>query len=171
MITNDQAMDVVQQLAVYHRYFPTSEIDRAMIAGIMVSMVNWPPEKKVFSYDDEGNRYEVPYIQPMARLQFILDSMMVLREWPGASEMRAIYGGRFTSADGVDVGETAVPEFITQGNGMRSEGMELVFAKNPNAPYLPYKKPERKYLPQPGDVPNDILAQIPGAAKRLGGGK
>lgn len=171
MITNDEAMDVVQILAVHHKFFPSSEIDRALIAGIMVSMVNWPPEKKLFAYDKYGEKYEIRYVQPVDRLQFILDSMMVLREWPGASEMRAIYGSLFSSADGVDPGEPSVPEYVTDGSGMRSHGMELLFSQKKDAAYLPKPRPEPFYLPQPGDVPNDILPQIPAAAKLLGGGK
>lgn len=156
MISFDDAAKAVDQFELMAYFHTVSPGARVLIAEELAAMVNWPRERVV------RNGYGiVAYVEPKDRLTRLMKAMKQVREWPGMAEIRALYCQMYSPADGHEVECCTIPGFTLEECESGTDYFSLERGK----------EPERKYLPQPGDVPNDILAQIPGAAKRLGGGK
>lgn len=147
MITEPILATALLRLSECLTFFPQSPVFKTELGNLLLRIIGTadkPAKGMIFT--------------PEMRLNWLVDALLELGKWPdeGFKDVRGIYCCLWNAADGRE-GWTALPGF--------REGDEP-------APCLANPRPvEQVYLPQPGDVPNDILAQIPGAAKRLGGGK
>lgn len=161
MITNEDALIAVARIAGMVKFVPSGDIERSEIANTLMQMVNWPPERKLYRYDDDGRRVEIPYVPPAARLERFVRFFCMIEEWPGGSQMRAVYCKMYAPADGIDIRGCSVPGFMDEQSESGTDLLSL------------YRGKEPPLLRQPGDEPigEDLRKRISAGARVLVAGE
>ncbi len=133
MVTLDQANEVVEQMELDMKFFPSKPRIQAKIAIELMDMVNWPPGRRM-PVDRFG--HSVRYVEPIYRLERLARSLRAVKEWPGMAEIRAAYCLMYEPADGKEGGVCSIPGFTPEDCEAQLASREPV-----------------KYLQQVGDVP------------------
>lgn len=152
MVTEAEAMVAVARMAGLMKFVPSGEIERGEIARQLMLMVNWNPAVKRYGYDKAGKRYEIAYVQPSDRLEWLIRCCARVAEWPGVAELRGLFSQRFPLADAPE--ENPVCNIPGYSDDECLSGTDFLSVER--------AAQEQKYLPQPGDEPigDDLLKQI-----------